>query len=452
MAETLAPAEPFDAESPWTALKGVSSVRVAPHRGPLTGAITVPGSKSVSNRALILAAMAEGETRLSGLLRSDDIFWCGWSLQQLGAGISFDGTEAQVTGIGRKRPDAARLHVGSAGTVARFLPPFLLAGDQGRFEVTASAQMSKRPVGPLFDALKAGGGEIDFLGAPNCYPAVFHGGSFRGGEISISGNVSSQFISGILLGAAQSESGLKLNVTGGIVQSDYVRITLDTMAHFGVGVAFDDEMTRFEVAPQTYRGKDLVVEADASTATYFSALAVATGGDIVLSNIGEYTRQPDYAFHAILELMGANVTRGATSTRVQMSGPIRGGFEMDMRPLSDASLTLAALAPFADAPITITNVAHIRHHESDRIAAMCQSLTKVGITVEEREDGMTIFPGKPRFAVLDTFEDHRMAMALAVLGVAGDGVELKEPGCVSKTCPTFFDELGKLGISTDMLV
>ncbi|MCB9994539.1 MAG: 3-phosphoshikimate 1-carboxyvinyltransferase [Hyphomicrobiaceae bacterium] len=449
MREVLEPKEPFDAESPWTALKGVDAMRVLPYRGPLRGTITVPGSKSVSNRALILAAMAEGETELTGLLRSDDIFWCGWSLTQLGADVAFDGTKARVVGIGRKRPATARLHVGSAGTVARFLPPFLLAGEEGRFEVTASAQMSKRPVGPLFDALKSGGGAIEFSGEANCYPAVFHGGSFSGGEITMSGNVSSQFISGMLLGAAQSEKGLKLNVTGGIVQSDYVRITLDTMAHFGVEVAFDEAMTRFEVAPQTYRGKDLVVEADASTATYFSALAVATGGDITLSNIGEHTRQPDYAFHAILELMGAEVTRGETSTRIRMSGPIRGGFEMDMRPLSDASLTLAAMAPFADAPITITNVAHIRHHESDRISAMCQSLPKLGIEVEERTDGMVIHPGTPRFASLDTFEDHRMAMALSVIGVAGEGVELKDPGCVSKTCPTFFDELGKLGIGVE---
>lgn len=439
----------FDAESPWTALKGVKSMRVAAHADPLSGAIMVPGSKSVSNRALIIAAMAEGETELTGLLRSDDIYWCAHSLRELGAKVEFDDTTSRVVGIGRTRPAAARLHVGSAGTVARFLPPFLCAGDAGEFTVTASKQMSSRPVGPLFDALRAGGAKIDCPELENCYPIVVTGGSFKGGELTMAGNLSSQFISGVLLGGAMSEQGLKLNITDGIVQSDYVRITLDAMQHFGVEVAFDDQMTRFEVAPQTYVGKDLAVEADASTATYFSALAVATGGDITLKNIGEHTRQPDYAFHSILQLMGADVTRGDTSTRIKMDGPIKGGFSMDMRPLSDASLTLAALAPFADGPIEITNVAHIRHHECDRISAMCQSLTKLGIQVEEREDGMKIYPGEPKFAKLDTFEDHRMAMSLAVLGVAGNGIELEEPGCVSKTCPTFFEEISKLGVETE---
>ena len=448
MPEPFDPPQPFDAESPWTALKGVTSIDVAPRREAVTGSITVPGSKSVSNRALILAGMAEGKTALTGLLRSDDIYWCAWSLRQLGVGVEIEGDLARIKGNGRKRPASARLHVGSAGTAARFLPALLAAGDEGEFKVTASEQMSSRPVGPLFDALRSGGAVIESLERDNCYPVRIVGGSFAGGDLTMSGNLSSQFISGILMGAPHTEKGIRLTVDGGIVQSDYVRITLDTMAHFGVGVSVNDDFSGFEVEPQSYVGKDLAVEADASTATYFSALAVATGGDITLQNIGENTRQPDYAFHAILELMGANVTRGAGQTRVQMSGPIRGGFELDMRPLSDASLTVAALAPFADGPITITNVAHIRHHESDRISAMCQSLSKLGIKVEEREDGMKIFPGTPQPATLDTFEDHRMAMSLAVLGIAGNGVRLNNPGCVSKTCPTFFEDLAKLGVET----
>jgi len=435
----------MDAETPWTALKGVSAVTVRPHAEPVAAELAVPGSKSFSNRALILAAMAEGETRLDGLLRSDDTWWCSDALSRLGATVTFDGTSASVIGIGRRRPAEARLHVGSAGTIARFLPPFLAAGDAGTFSVTASRQMSRRPVGPLFDAMRAGGGRVAAEG--NCYPATIDGDSFAGGKLEMAGNVSSQFISGILLGAAQTRNGVDLHVAGGIVQADYVRITLDVMDHFGARFEVDDAFENFRVAPTGYQAADYVVEADASTATYFAALAAVTRGRVTMTNLGRHTRQPDYQFLEILEKLGANVGRGDRETTVSMDGPLRGGFSVDMKPLSDATLTLAAIAPFADAPISIMNVAHIRHHESDRIAAICASLRAVGIDVEEREDGLTVHPGTPRFAVLDTYEDHRVAMSLALLGIAGNGVELRDPGCVSKTCPAFFDELSKLGVA-----
>jgi len=439
--------EELDAETPWTALKGVRAVRVAPARGPIVAEVTVPGSKSFSNRALILAAMAEGRSVLTGLLRSDDTWWCADALKRLGAKVEFDGDSCTVEGIGRRRPvPSGRLHVGSGGTVARFLPTFLAAGEAGDWTVTASKQMMKRPVGPLFKAIREGGGDVRSLEAEDCYPAAIRGGTFRGGKLTMAGNVSSQFISGILMGAPQAPEGLELEVTGGIVQSDYVRITLDVMNHFAVNVAVDDEFTHFSVKSGDYVGKDMIVEADASTATYFAALAAVTRGDVTLKNIGQGTRQPDFGFVDILARLGCTVTKGEGWTRVQCDGPLKGGFDIDMKPLSDATLTLAAIAPFADAPISMTNIAHIRHHETDRIAAMCAELSKAGVKVEERDDGLTVFPGMPQFAVHETYEDHRMAMALAVMGAGGAGVELLGPGCVSKTCPGFFDEIAKLGI------
>lgn len=436
----------LNADTPWTALKGVSSIVVDAHPNPLVAELAVSGSKSFSNRALILAAMAKGETQLTGLLRSDDTYWCADALRKLGAGVTISGTSVSVAGMGRLRPDEAQLHVGSAGTLARFLPPFLAAGDAGEFHVTSSKQMSTRPVGPLFDAMRAGGAKINAEGAQNCYPVTIHGSSFVGGPLTMSGKVSSQFISGILLGAVQTKEGVDLTVEGGIVQSDYVRITLDVMRHFGVDVEVSEDFTRFKVAPGDYVGRDYVVEADASTATYFAALAAVTRGKVTMTNLGQNTRQPDYQFLEILETLGCRVERSDTRTTVSMEHKLQGNFTFDMKPLSDATLTLAAIAPFADGPITARNVAHIRHHESDRIAAMCTSLRKVGIEVEEHEDGLTVYPGAPEFAVLDTFEDHRVAMSLAVLGVAGSGVELQDPGCVSKTCPTFFDEIAAMGI------
>jgi len=446
----LAQSEYQDCETPWSALKGVKSIRLAPAKAPIVADIMISGSKSVSNRALILAGMAEGTTRLEGLLRSDDTWWCADALRRLGVEVEFAGASAKIVGIGRARPKSGDLHVGSAGTIARFLPPMLAAGDKGKWKISASKQMSKRPVGPLFDALRAGGAKIECLEQENCFPALIDGNSFTGGELAMSGAVSSQFISGILLGAAQAKNGVDLRVEGGIVQSEYVAITLDIMRHFGAEISADKDFSRFKVAPTGYSARDLAVEADASTATYFGALAALTRGKIVMKNLGQNTRQPDYGFLEILEKMGCRVIRGERQTSVEMSGQLKGGFSLDMRPLSDAALTLAAIAPFADAPIIITGVAHIRHHECDRIAAMCASLSRLGIKVEEHEDGMTIQPGKPRFGVLETFEDHRMAMALAVLGIGGAGIELEDPGCVSKTCPSFFDQLGAIGVATEI--
>ncbi len=442
----------LDAESPWTALKGVSLLHVMPAKGPVTATLTVPGSKSLSNRALILAGFAEGRSDLTGLLKSDDTWWCADVLKRLGAKVDFQGETCTVDGIGRRRPNSpVRLHVGSAGTIARFLPGMLAAGEPGSWKLTSSKQMARRPVGPLFDALSAGGAEIDTLGNEKCYPAVITGGSFRGGQLKMAGDVSSQFISGLLMAGPLAVDGLELQITSAIVQSDYVRITLDAMNHFGVGVRTNRDFNLFSIDPSGYRGRDMVVEADASTATYFAALAAVTRGAVTLANIGAGTRQPDYGFFDILARLGCRIEKGLESTRIACSERLKGGFTIDMKPLSDATLTLAAIAPFADAPITITNVGHIRHHESDRISAICAELTRAGIRVEERRDGLTVYPGTPKLARHETYEDHRVAMSLAVMGAGGSGVELKDPGCVSKTCPSFFDDIGKLGIGVTHL-
>ena len=435
-----------DSATPWTALRGVKSIRIAPVRNPINADIIVSGSKSVSNRALILAGMATGKTRLEGLLRSDDTWWCADVLRRLGCSVRFEGTSAGIEGVGDRGAKSSDLHVGSAGTISRFLPPVLAAGRAGKWKITASKQMSSRPVGPLFDALRAGGGTIDCLKGENTYPAIVHGNSFKGGAITMSGAVSSQFISGILMGGGLAEKGLDLTVEGGIVQSEYVQITLDVMAHFGVETKVERDFTSFRVEPGSYEAKDMMVEADASTATYFAALAAVTRGNVRLANIGKNTRQPDYGFLDILARMGCEISKGETASTIKMNGQLRGGFSVDMRPLSDATLTLAAIAPFADGPIHMYGVAHIRHHECDRISAMCASLAKLGIKVEEHDDGMSVYPGIPEFGIMDTFEDHRMVMALAVLGVAGNGIELLDPGCVSKTCPSFFEQLEQIGI------
>ena len=440
-----------DGRSPWAGLQGIAFAEVRPAGHPISGTVTVPGSKSFTNRALILAGAAEGVSTLTGLLRSDDSYWCIDALKRLGVGVEVEGTTARIDGSGTRWPaKSADLFIGSAGTVGRFLPGVLAAAPEGRYRVAASRQLMRRPVSPLIDALATLGAEISHEGQPGGFPMTVSARGLEGGKLVMSGKVSSQFISGALIAAPLAKAPVDLEVVDHIVQSDYVRMTLDAMEAFGAEVVHDEALTRFQARPQRYRGGGFAIEADASTTTYFLALAAATRGRIVIDNIGTATRQPDLRLIDVLERMGCKVEREAG--RVTVVGPerLKGGFSVDMKPMSDATLTLAALAPFADAPIAMTGVAHIRKHESDRIHVMADALAKLGIDVEERPDGLSVQPGRPRFAELDTHDDHRVAMSLAVLGAAADGVRLADPGCVSKTCPVFFEEIAALGVPVSL--
>ncbi|MBM3546333.1 MAG: 3-phosphoshikimate 1-carboxyvinyltransferase [Alphaproteobacteria bacterium] len=441
-----------DGRSPWAGLQGVRFAEVRPIGRPVSGTVTVPGSKSFTNRALLLAASAKGSSTLSGLLRSDDSYWCIDALKRLGIGIEIDGTTVRIEGCDVRWPAAeAELFIGSAGTIGRFLPGVLAAAPSGRYRVRASRQLEKRPVAPLMEALATLGAKAVHHDQPGGYPMTIAAGGLHGGRISMSGKVSSQFISGMLIAAPLASSAVALDVVDDIVQSDYVRMTLDAMAAFGAGARHDAGLSHFDIEPQRYQGRSYAIEADASTTTYFVALAAVTGGRVVVDNIGTDTRQPDLRFIDVLERMGCTVERHAD--RVAVAGPqrLRGNLTVDMKPMSDATLTLAALAPFADGPIAMTGVAHIRKHESDRIAVMAEALAKLGIGVEERADGLVVSPGAPRYAELDTHDDHRVAMSLAVLGAKAEGVRLSDPGCVSKTCPVFFQEIGALGVPVSLV-
>jgi 3-phosphoshikimate 1-carboxyvinyltransferase len=435
-----------DSWTPWSAPGDIRAVEVSPIRTPIDATILIPGSKSISNRALIIAAMAEGRTRLTGLLRSDDTYWCVDALKRLGVDIEEADDGFSVDGIGRRRPRQGPIYVGSAGTVARFLPPILAAGDPGVWQLTASAQMSKRPISTLFDAMMRCGAQLEFEGVSGAFPFTLTGASFSGGSVTLSGATSSQFISALLIAGAQARDGVDLHIEDDIVQSDYVRITMEVMRHFGAKVDVDEKFRHFQVQPTGFHARDYAVEADASTATYFAALAAARRGRLTIANLSRATRQPDFGFFATLERLGSHVSRCDTHTTVTGRDGLRGGFAVDMRANSDASLTLAAIAPFADGPITIQGIGHIRHQESDRIAAMCSSLRALRVPVQEDEDGLTIFPARPQFATVDSFDDHRIAMSLAVLGAIGQGVEIVNPICVSKTCPNFFELIGTLGV------
>jgi len=446
---------PESARSPWAGMAGLSEVSVGPVAGPVNGRMKVPGSKSMTNRALMLALAAsrggEGDSKLTNFLKSDDSYWAFDVLKRLGIEVETRDECAIIPSVSHFK--SGDVFIGSAGTIARFLPGILAAQTSGEWTVYASGQLMTRPMGWLVDALVTLGADIEYLKEEGHYPLRIKGTGLTGGRVEISGKVSSQFISGLMIAAPLAQNPVEIVVTDPIVQQDYVKLTQTAMSDFGVGVEVSlDPAGHYEtirIVPQDYQPTAYEVEADASTASYFAALAAVTGGEIVLENLCESTFQPDYQFLSVLRKMGAEVTcvDGATTIKGPKDGKLKGGFEMDFKPMSDTALTLGAIAPFADGPITVRNVAHIRHHECDRIAALCGLMQFLGVKIEEYDDGFTIFPGAPqRGKTLETFDDHRVAMAFSLTGLAADGVTLKDPGCVSKTCPDYFQRLEALGV------
>lgn len=438
--------------SPWAWRPPSDTVVVSPPPASPDADVTIPGSKSFANRALLAAALARGPSRLRGVLRSDDSYWATDVLGRLGVGVEADGDEFVVHGTGGLWPrPSGTLYVGSAGTLARFLPGALAAAPRGRGEwvVDGSQQLRARPVAPLVAALRSLGADVVSEGADGGearLPLRVRAG-FAGGRVDIPGDVSSQYASGVLLAAPYAEEAVTVRVTGDLVQPDYIRITTSLMQAFGAEVEEAEGGGAFVVRPGPYTGREYTLEADASTACYFLAAAALTRGRVKVTNVGTDSLQPDARFVDVLEAMGCRVTRAPGSLQVEGPERLRGGMSVDMRPMSDQALTLGALAVFADGPIEVTGVAHIRRHESDRIRVFCTQMGRLGVEVEEREDGFLVYPGTPRTgAVVDPHDDHRHAMAFALLGMKVPGMRISDPGCVSKTCPAYFQLLAGLGV------
>ncbi|BCW08033.1 3-phosphoshikimate 1-carboxyvinyltransferase [Arthrobacter sp. NtRootA1] len=423
---------------------------VHPLTHEIAGEVKIPGSKSFTNRAIILAIAADGVSTIENPLYSDDTLYGLTVAEDLGCEVHREPGSVSIRGIGRRRPKQGNvLNVGSAGTIARFLPCLLAFGDAGEWDLTASPQMSKRPMSGLLSALGQLGGLVECLELPGRYPLAVRGGRHQTNSLSVEGNISSQYLSGILLSAPLLTGGLSVSTAGGVVQSAYVDMTIDCMRSFGAEVETTEGLKTLKVKGGAYHPTDIAVEADASTASYFAALPAIVGGSILLSNISKRTKQPDIRFLEILEAFGCSVswieTGGVVVERPRETTRIKGGHKFNLNDCSDIALTVAAISVFADSPVTIEGVEHIRHHESDRIAAMTQALTAMAIRVEERHDGWKIWPSSPSFASVATHDDHRVAMALAVVGLAGSGVRLDQPSCVSKTCPDFYALLADLG-------
>lgn len=412
--------------------------------GPVSGRVELPGSKSITNRALIIAALAAGTSTLRGVLDSDDTRYMVEALQTLGFDVNADWANrtVTVTGLdGRISAGQAELFLGNSGTSMRFLTALCAAG-RGQFRLDGTDAMRQRPIGPLLDALRQLGVRAESETGNDCPPITIASAGLEPGTVRMPGNLSSQYFSALAMVLPAAPGNYEIAVVGDLVSKPFIDLTASTMREFGVTMRHDD-YTSISVEPgQRYVARDYVVEPDASAASYFFALAAVSGGSITVAALPTSSAQGDVHFVDVLETMGCTVERGEGIT---VTGPDRlNGVEVDMNAISDTVMSLAAIAPFASGPTTVSNVEHIRFKETDRLAATCAELRRMGIEVGERPDGLTIQPGQPQPAVVQTYDDHRMAMSFAITGTQQSGIQIADPGCVSKTLPEFWDLLEQL--------
>ncbi|HET9441997.1 MAG TPA: 3-phosphoshikimate 1-carboxyvinyltransferase [Acidimicrobiales bacterium] len=418
------------------------ALAVEPLAAPPDVTVRVPGSKSITNRALAAAAVAAGPSVLDGALVADDTLAMVGCLRRLGVGVEVDEARARMDVSGTEgivAEDPADLDARQSGTTARFLLPFLAAGP-GPCRLDGAPQLRRRPMGPAIEAVRALGAVVVEEGEPGHLPVTVTGPG-DGGRVLVSGDVSSQFLSGLLLAGPCFRGGVTVEVTTALVSAPFVELTLAVMAAFGVDVEVAGG--RWSVGPGVYRPARYAVEPDATAASYFFAAAAITGGRVRVEGLGRRALQGDLGFVDLLERMGARVTRGDDATEVEGTGTLT-GITADLSALTDTAQTLAAVAVFADSPTRVTGIGFIRAKETDRIAAVVRELNRCGIDATEDPDGFTVVPGRPRPARIETYDDHRMAMSFALLGLRVPGIEITDPGCVAKTYPGFFADLDQL--------
>lgn len=416
---------------------------------PVDGTVVVPGSKSITNRALPIAALATGESELTGALFSDDTRYMAAALEQLGLRVEADepANRFRVTGGAGAFPAAsADLFIGNSGTSIRFLTAVLALG-HGNFRIDGIPRMRKRPIQPLLTALNDLGSNAASEEGTGCPPVRVIADGLPGGSVSMPGDQSSQYFSALLIAAPYARDGVEILVEGDLVSKPYMPMTASVMNAFGVEVELDRaNWKRFAVAPgQHYQGRAYQIEPDASNASYFFAAAAVTGGRVRVDGLGKRSTQGDLDFVRVLEAMGASVTiaDGYTEVTGPPGGALR-GVDLDLNAISDTAQTLAAIAPFAQGPTTIRGVEHARLKETDRVAALATELRKMGQQVEERPDGLTIVPRAIVPAEIDTYDDHRMAMSFGVATLRAPGLRILDPGCTAKTFPDFFARLTAL--------
>ncbi|MDR9829388.1 3-phosphoshikimate 1-carboxyvinyltransferase [Vibrio sp. FNV 38] len=413
----------------------------------VNGVVNLPGSKSVSNRALLLAALAKGTTRLTNLLDSDDIRHMLNALTKLGVNyrLSDCKTVCEVDGLGRafEVDEVQELFLGNAGTAMRPLAAALCLG-RGEFVLTGEPRMKERPIGHLVNALNEAGADIEYLENVNYPPLKINATGLKAGSVSIDGSISSQFLTAFLMSAPLAEGEITINIIGDLVSKPYIDITLHIMAQFGVQVINNDYQQFVIPAGQHYVAPgDFLVEGDASSASYFLAAAAIKGGEIKVTGIGKNSIQGDIQFADALEKMGAEIEWGDDYV-ISRVGELK-AIDMDYNHIPDAAMTIATTALFAKGTTAIRNVYNWRVKETDRLAAMATELRKVGAEVEEGEDYLLVTPTTHlQHAAIDTYDDHRMAMCFSLVALSDTPVTINDPGCTSKTFPDYFDKLAEL--------
>ncbi|HHG3157051.1 TPA: 3-phosphoshikimate 1-carboxyvinyltransferase [Vibrio parahaemolyticus] len=413
----------------------------------IQGEVNLPGSKSVSNRALLLSALAKGTTRLTNLLDSDDIRHMLNALTKLGVKytLSADKTECVVKGLGRpfSVSEPVELFLGNAGTAMRPLAAALCVG-QGEYVLTGEPRMKERPIGHLVTALQEAGADIEYLENTNYPPLKIVGTGLKAGTVSIDGSISSQFLTAFLMSAPLAEGEVRIKIEGDLVSKPYIDITLHIMKQFGVEVINNDYQEFVIPAGQHYVAPgDFLVEGDASSASYFLAAAAIKGGEVKVTGIGKNSIQGDIQFADALEKMGAEIEWGDDYV-ISRVGKLK-GIDMDYNHIPDAAMTIATTALFAEGTTAIRNVYNWRVKETDRLSAMATELRKVGAEVEEGEDYIIVKPVPHlKHAAIDTYDDHRMAMCFSLVALSDTPVTINDPKCTSKTFPDYFDKLKAL--------
>jgi 3-phosphoshikimate 1-carboxyvinyltransferase len=426
-----------------------SAITITPATAPIRGRIRPPGSKSITNRALVCAALAEGASALTGALDSEDTRMMIESLGRLGIRVESrdEGRTLVVHGCGGKIPSGqADLFVGNSGTTIRFLAALCAVG-QGTYRLDGIERMRDRPIGDLLEALNQIGARCRGELRDGFPPVVVQASGLRGGKVSIRGDISSQYLSALLMAAPYAAHDVNIVLTTQLVSEPYIFMTLAIMIAFGAQVmAAPDNGTYLVAAPQLYRARSYPIEPDASAASYFWAAAAITGGEVTVEGLAQNSLQGDVHFAQCLAQMGCDIRLDESS--ITILGRATRGVDVNMNAISDTVQTLAAVALFAEGPTTIRGVGHIRHKETDRIGDLARELRKFGATVEEFTDGLRITP-PTSFAVfagasIETYNDHRMAMSLALPGLVLPGVTILNPGCTAKTYPKYFEDLTRL--------
>jgi 3-phosphoshikimate 1-carboxyvinyltransferase len=424
----------------------VTTREIIPAGGPVCGTIRPPGSRSLTNRALIVAALAGGESEIESVGLSDDTRVCAEALRTLGISVTVEevSRRLRVTGCGgRVPPGPVEIHTGESGTATRFMIALVAAG-RGTYRVDGSPRMRERPIQDLLDGLEVMGVRAESEWGTGCPPVRIETSGLAGGTVRVSGTVSSQYLSGLLMAAPAAAGLVAIEVAGELVSKPYVDMTLAVMRDFGAQVRREG-YRRFEVpAPAAYLARRYAVEPDASSASYFLAAAAATGGRVTVEGLRRGSAQGDAGFAEVLGRMGCRVEWSEGG--VTVTGPERlAGIDADLGAMPDMVPTLAPLALVAKGRTVIRNVANLRVKESDRLAALAAELGRLGARVEQQPDGLAIDPPQKILpAEVDTYNDHRLAMGLAIVGLAAPGIRIAGAECVSKTYPEFFEDLERL--------